>query len=37
MLPEALHTEIILRISNLDAVAPEIIDDRDDVLRTKSG
>ena len=35
MLPEALHTEIILRISNLDAVAPEIIDDIDDVLRNE--
>ncbi|MBP9706667.1 MAG: flagellar motor switch protein FliG [Oligoflexales bacterium] len=33
VLPEALHTEIILRIANLDAVAPEIIDEIDDVLR----
>ncbi|MFK7873559.1 MAG: flagellar motor switch protein FliG [Oligoflexales bacterium] len=32
-LPEALHTEIVLRIANLDAVAPEIIDEIDDVLR----
>ncbi len=35
LLPEALHTEIILRISNLDTVAPEIIDDIDDVLRNE--
>lgn len=35
MLPEALHTEIILRIANLDAVAPEIIDEIDDVLRNE--
>jgi flagellar motor switch protein FliG len=33
LLPEALHTEILLRIANLDAVAPEIIDEIDDVLR----
>jgi flagellar motor switch protein FliG len=35
MLPESLHTEIILRIANLDAVAPEIIDEIDDVLRNE--
>lgn len=35
LLPESLHTEIILRISNLDAVAPEIIDEIDDVLRNE--
>jgi flagellar motor switch protein FliG len=35
MLPEALHTEILLRIANLDAVAPEIIDEIDDVLRNE--
>jgi flagellar motor switch protein FliG len=35
LLPEALHTEIILRIANLDAVAPEIIDEIDDVLRNE--
>jgi len=35
LLPEALHTEIILRIANLDAVAPEIIDEVDDVLRNE--
>ena len=34
-LPEGLHTEIMLRIANLDAVAPEIIDEIDDVLRTE--
>lgn len=33
LLPEALHTEIILRIANLDTVAPEVIDEIDDVLR----
>jgi flagellar motor switch protein FliG len=32
-LPEGLHTEILLRIANLDAVQPEIIDEIDDVLR----
>ncbi len=32
-LPESLHTEIVLRVANLDAVAPEIIDEIDDVLR----
>ena len=35
LLPESLHTEILLRIANLDAVAPEIIDEIDDVLRNK--
>lgn len=35
LLPEALHTEILLRIANLDAVAPEIIDEIDDVLRNE--
>ena len=35
ILPESLHTEILLRIANLDAVAPEIIDEIDDVLRTE--
>lgn len=34
-LPETLHTEVILRIANLDAVAPEIIDEIDDVLRNE--
>ena len=33
LLPEALHTEILLRIANLDAVAPELIDEIEDVLR----
>lgn len=33
LLPDNLHTEILLRIANLDAVAPEIIDEIDDVLR----
>lgn len=32
-LPENLHTEILIRIANLDAVQPEIIDEIDDVLR----
>lgn len=35
LLPDALHTEVILRIANLDAVAPEIIDEIDDVLRNE--
>ena len=33
ILPEGLHTEILLRMANLDAVQPEIIDEIDDVLR----
>jgi flagellar motor switch protein FliG len=33
LLPEALHTEILLRVANLDAVAPELIDEIEDVLR----
>lgn len=32
-IPESLHTEVLLRIASLDAVAPEIIDEIDDVLR----
>jgi len=32
-IPESLHTEVMLRVANLDAVAPEIIDEIDDVLR----
>jgi flagellar motor switch protein FliG len=32
-IPESLHSEVILRIAHLDAVAPEIIDEIDDVLR----
>lgn len=35
LLPESLHTEVLLRIANLDAVAPEIIDEIDDVLRNE--
>lgn len=35
LLPENLHVEIMLRIANLDAVAPEIIDEIDDVLRSE--
>lgn len=35
LLPEAIHTEILLRIANLDAVAPDIIDEIDDVLRNE--
>ncbi len=34
-IPEALHTEVLLRIANLEAVAPEIIDEIDDVLRSE--
>jgi flagellar motor switch protein FliG len=33
LLPEGIHTEVLLRIANLDAVQPEIIDEIDDVLR----
>ncbi len=33
LLPESLHTEILLRVANLDAVAPELIDEIEDVLR----
>jgi flagellar motor switch protein FliG len=35
MLPEQLHTELILRIANLESVSPEIIDEVDDVLRSE--
>lgn len=35
LLPESLHTEVMIRIANLDAVAPEIIDEIDDVLRNE--
>nr|MBP6219208.1 hypothetical protein [Oligoflexales bacterium] len=33
MLPESLHTEILLRVANLESVAPELIDEIEDVLR----
>lgn len=33
LLPEGIHTEVLLRMANLDAVQPEIIDEIDDVLR----
>jgi flagellar motor switch protein FliG len=32
LLPESMHTEILLRIANLDAVQPEIIDEIDDSM-----
>jgi flagellar motor switch protein FliG len=35
LLPESLHTELILRISNLESVSPDIIDEIDDVLRSE--
>ena len=35
ILPESLHTEILIRIANLDSVAPEIIDEVDEVLRNE--
>ena len=35
LLPESMRTEILIRIANLDAVAPEIIDEIDDVLRAE--
>ncbi len=33
MLPQTLHSEILLRVSNLEPVAPEIIEEIEDVLR----
>ncbi|MCX6124238.1 MAG: flagellar motor switch protein FliG [Proteobacteria bacterium] len=33
LMPDGLHTEILIRMANLDAVQPEIIDEIDDVLR----
>ena len=33
LLPEGIHTEVLLRIANLDTVQPEIIEEIDDVLR----
>lgn len=33
LLPDGLHTEILIRMASLDAVQPEIIDEIDDVLR----
>lgn len=35
LLPESIRSEILIRIANLDAVAPEIIDEIDDVLRAE--
>ncbi len=35
LMPESIHTEILLRIANLESVAPEIIDEIDDVLRNE--
>ncbi len=35
LLPDSLHTELILRIANLEAVSPDIIDEIDDVLRNE--
>lgn len=32
-LPETLHTEVILRVANLDSVSPDLIDEIEDVLR----
>ncbi len=34
-LPEGLHTELILRIANLESVSPDIIDEIDEVLRNE--
>ena len=33
LLPDTLHTELVLRIANLESVSPEIIDEVDEVLR----
>lgn len=35
LLPENVHTELILRIANLESVSPEIIDEIDEVLRNE--
>ncbi len=35
LLPEQLHTELILRIATLESVSPDIIDEIDDVLRSE--
>ncbi len=35
ILPEQLHTELILRIATLESVSPDIIDEIDDVLRSE--
>lgn len=35
MLPDSLHTELILRIASLESVSPEIIDEIDEVLRNE--
>lgn len=35
LLPESIHTEIILRVANLESVSPDIIDEIDDVLRNE--
>lgn len=35
LLPESLHTEILIRIANLESVAPEVIEELDDVLRNE--
>lgn len=35
LLPESLHTDILLRVANLESVAPELIDEIDDVLRAE--
>ncbi len=35
LLPESLHTELILRIASLESVSPEIIEEIDDVLRNE--
>jgi flagellar motor switch protein FliG len=33
LLPESLHAELLIRISNLESVAPEVIEEIDDFLR----
>lgn len=35
LLPESLHTELLLRIAGLESVSPDIIDEVDDVLRNE--
>jgi flagellar motor switch protein FliG len=34
-LPEGLQAEVVLRVSNLDFVSPELIAQLDDVLKTE--
>lgn len=35
LIPEQIHTELLLRIASLESVSPDIIDEIDDVLRSE--